>query len=293
MVTFEDLGTVKIPSTLPTVMLYSPQHRFDVNPLQIARRCFRQSADYASRRSSTTPKDSRPASATKKDPDAKASEHEATASNLGSAQPLRGDQQMPASHERSAAPSRGPNMQLSAGATIGASRISPLLGDKGPSGMQRAKGLLEHLMVDNGCIDRFTLSDGLQSLGYRVTDQDLDHLLAQLKAVPGLTTSTAITSNSLAASQIDVTQEEEWAEMARIAFNALDLDGDGTVQRSEMQVVLAGRCPEHVCKPYTACVVHPTTSFVLRAHTCFAKSGHSHLFLCAWDCIYLHSCELG
>jgi hypothetical protein len=151
-------------------------------------------------------------------------------------------------------------MQLSAGATIGASRMSPYLGGKSPAGMLRAKGLLEHLMVDNGCIDRFTLSEGLQSLGYNVSDQDLDHLLSQLKAVPGLTTCTAVTTNSLAASQIDVTHGEEWAEMARIAFSALDLDGDGTVQRSEMQVVLAGRCPEHVRVPYTACVVHPANT---------------------------------
>lgn len=137
-------------------------------------------------------------------------------------------------------------MQLSAGATMGATKISNKLGGRSQASMQRAKGLLEHLMVDNGSIDRFSLSDGLASLGYNVNDGDLDHLLSQLKAVPGLTTSTAITSQSLAASQIDGSQGEEWAEMARTAFNALDLDGDGTVQRSEMEVVLAGRCPENV-----------------------------------------------
>lgn len=148
--------------------------------------------------------------------------------------------------QAAASASKGPSMQVQAGAEMGATRISNKLAGKGPAGMQRAKGLLEHLMVDNGAIDRFSLSDGLSSLGYTVSDRELDHLLAQLKAVPGLTTSTAITSQSLAASQIDVTQGEEWAEMARAAFNALDLDGDGTVQRSEMEVVLAGSCPENV-----------------------------------------------
>ena len=146
-------------------------------------------------------------------------------------------------------------MQLSAGATMGASHVHNRLGGKSPAGMQRAKGLLEHLMVDNGAIDRFSLSEGLSSLGYSVGDSDLEHLLAQLKAVPGLTTSTAITSQSLAASQIDVTQGEEWAEMARIAFNALDLDGDGAVQRSEMEVVLAGRCPENVRIAFPPCTI--------------------------------------
>ena len=96
-------------------------------------------------------------------------------------------------------------------------------------------------------IDRFTLADGLEKLGYRLPDSDLEHLLAQLSAVPGLTTSTAVTSASLAASQMDAAASpEEWEEMARAAFDALDTDGDGKVHRDEMAALLAGRCPEDV-----------------------------------------------
>jgi hypothetical protein len=163
-----------------------------------------------------------------------------------------------------------PSPSLEASATMGAQRIVGKLRGRGPPSMKRAKGLLEHLMVDNGAvrarrrnapcshvapvatdapmvqIDRFSLADGLKALGYDLADGDLDHLLSQLLAVPGLTTSTAVTSASLAASQMDVTGGEEWAEIARAAFNVLDLDGDGKVQRSEMEVVLSGRCPDEV-----------------------------------------------
>eukprot|EP00892_Ulva_mutabilis_P009020 jgi/Ulvmu1/6490/UM003_0123.1 len=132
---------------------------------------------------------------------------------------------------------------VAAGAAIGASKVQAKV--KGGANLKRAKGLLEHMMVSDGKIDRFTLADGLEKLGYALPEPDLEHLLAQLSAVPGLTTSTAVTSASLAASQMDAAASpEEWREMARAAFDALDLDGDGRVQREEMEVVLAGRCPD-------------------------------------------------
>ena len=96
-------------------------------------------------------------------------------------------------------------------------------------------------------IDRYTLEDGLAKLGYVLPESDLEHLLAQLSAVPGLTTATAVTSASLAASQLDAAASPaEWREMARAAFDALDLDGDGKVHRDEMAALLAGRCPKDV-----------------------------------------------
>ena len=214
---------------------------------QIAHKCFRQSSDYASRSSSVSSIASRPASAKNA---AGTSDAQTSGPNADDTQPL--NLQGRAQHLRSvgasaASAANTPSMQLSAGAAMGATKIHNKVRGKNPAGMQRAKGLLEHLMVDNGAIDRFSLSEGLSAMGYNVSDGDLEHLLSDLKAVPGLTTSTAITSQSLAASQIDATQGEEWTETARTAFNALDLDGDGTVQRSEMEVVLAGRCPENVC----------------------------------------------
>eukprot|EP00892_Ulva_mutabilis_P009021 jgi/Ulvmu1/6491/UM003_0124.1 len=111
--------------------------------------------------------------------------------------------------------------------------------------LQKAQGLVEQMMASDGTIDRFTLGDGLAKLGYALPEPDLEHLLAQLSAVPGLTTSTAVTSASLAASQIDAAASlEEWKDMAAAAFNALDIDGDGRVHRDEMAALLAGRCPE-------------------------------------------------
>lgn len=242
--------TAKTPSDARTGVVQRIQRFGNFNEFkrsaleQIAHRCFRQSTDFASRSSSLTSKGSRAASAR--------SARSSSEANNAVPNPNPDDTQSLFFQRPNAAQPQGgsnkkePSMQLSAGATMGASKISNKLGNRNPAGMQRAKGLLEHLMVDNGAIDRFSLSEGLSSLGYSVNDNDLDHLLSQLKAVPGLTTSTAITSQSLAASQIDATQDADWLEMAHTAFNALDLDGDGTVQRSEMEVVLAGRCPENV-----------------------------------------------
>jgi Ca2+-binding EF-hand superfamily protein len=102
-------------------------------------------------------------------------------------------------------------------------------------------------------INRFSLADGLAKLGYKVSDSDLDHLLTQLATVPGLSAEPVVSKASLAASQLDwehVKQEsdsEQWQRMGRAAFDALDLDGDGKIHRMEMEVVLAGRCPENVC----------------------------------------------
>ena len=52
---------------------------------------------------------------------------------------------------------------------------------------------------------------------------------------------------AFAASQIDWEQlavdgGPRWEAMARAAFDALDLDGDGQLQRSELELMLLGRC---------------------------------------------------
>ena len=101
-------------------------------------------------------------------------------------------------------------------------------------------------------INRFSLADGLAKLGYKVSDADLDHLLEQLASVPGLDSASAVAPESFAASQMDWdnlhadSSTEEWETMARAAFDALDLDGDGQVHRMELEVVLSGRCAENV-----------------------------------------------
>ena len=100
-------------------------------------------------------------------------------------------------------------------------------------------------------INRFSLADGLAQLGYAVPDSEIDRLLDQLAAVPGVELSSAVSKESFAASQLDWEalqgrQQEDWEGMARAAFDALDLDGDGTVHRSELQIMLVGHCPEEV-----------------------------------------------
>jgi Ca2+-binding EF-hand superfamily protein len=129
-------------------------------------------------------------------------------------------------------------------------------------------------------INRFSLADGLAKLGYKVSDSDLDHLLAQLATVPGLSAEPAVSEASFAASQLDwesVKQDdsEQWRQMGRAAFDALDLDGDGKIHRMEMEVVLAGRCPENVCFP----------SYTARLLTMCQFCGHIFLLLlisCLW-----------
>lgn len=107
-------------------------------------------------------------------------------------------------------------------------------------------------------VNRWTLADGLSALGYRVSDADVTHLLELLSAVPGLGPDRVVSAASLAASQLPLPSDGSgahdapaWREMARAAFDAIDMDGDGRITRDEIEVVLAGRCPESVscCRP--------------------------------------------
>jgi hypothetical protein len=100
-------------------------------------------------------------------------------------------------------------------------------------------------------INRFSLADGLAQLGYAVSDSDIDHLLEQLATVHGVESSACVSKESFAASQLDwetiqADGSEQWETMARAAFDALDLDGDGEVHRTELEIMLVGRCPYEV-----------------------------------------------
>ena len=79
-------------------------------------------------------------------------------------------------------------------------------------------------------INRFSLADGLAKLGYRVSDADIDHLLEQLATVPGVETSTAVSKESFAASQLDWEAlqgqgDEDWQVLACVPSSRACHDG--------------------------------------------------------------------
>jgi Ca2+-binding EF-hand superfamily protein len=104
-------------------------------------------------------------------------------------------------------------------------------------------------------INEVSLADGLAKLGFAVSDSDVSRLLEQLSTVPGLEDTGAVVSReSFAASQLDwealqAAGGDEWEQLARAAFDALDLDGDGLLQRGEMEIMLIGRCAMDARRP--------------------------------------------
>ena len=99
-------------------------------------------------------------------------------------------------------------------------------------------------LVDRTIIDRKELANGLNELGYRLTDSEVEQLLDALDS----NNTGSIGKTQISASQIDwrVLQRNNtrrWVERARRVFSALDKDGDGVLSSAEITNLLASKLP--------------------------------------------------
>ena len=92
-------------------------------------------------------------------------------------------------------------------------------------------------------VPRDEVLSGLESLGYRLGDGELDRVLQQLGD------SSRVTRAQLAASQIDWgalranAGEDGFVTLARRAFDAIDRDGDGAISRADIGACLRSKAP--------------------------------------------------
>lgn len=146
--------------------------------------------------------------------------------------------------ERPDAPSDNPVGNVdSPGATCAlGDDARPLIDDPSSSPLEY---LYERLrLVDHALVDRSALAAGLEEMGYKLSNEEVERLLDQLD--PGNTGQVA--KIQLAASQMDwrviaENQTERWLRCARRAFSDLDADKDGLVSVEDMVALLRHKLP--------------------------------------------------
>ena len=99
-----------------------------------------------------------------------------------------------------------------------------------------AMGLvLRYLQLDSAkAVDRDTISTGLQRMGYRLHEGELDRLCSAIGGNSDVLSRAAVMASQMDWHFIQQHQKDRWLAIARRTFDLLDDDSDGRVSIDEM-----------------------------------------------------------
>ena len=102
--------------------------------------------------------------------------------------------------------------------------------------------VLRYLRLDaHAAVDRDTIAQGLDRMGYRLQDGELDRLCNAIAGDADVLSRAEVVASQLDWRYMQRYQKERWLAIARRTFDLIDEDSDGTVSINELLHALSVR----------------------------------------------------